>query len=1061
MPAKKIFAFDIGTGSLGECVRTGETINHLQSLIMPSELAEIKTAASRRRMMRTRQAHLARENWWRETARKAGLEVLGSAQPIHPGKHSRTAGNTPADKRLLTEFSPQGDDTIYTSCLLRIALIQGRKLASWQVYKAIRSAMQHRGYDQKLPWAERDNKQGEIKRAVSKYEEVLKTLTGGKEEFNYPCYYEAAKLGLWSPANPEELKLRLDGKPDAARNKNEKEMAIAPRNLVAKELLELIKQAAKQYPKLAGRENELVYGPAGIPYASFRGSKEFSKYRGHEWEWQGLLGQKVPRFDNRIINKCSLVPRLNVCKSPDPLNQRVTFLMKLKNMRYFDSMGEQRSLTPEEMKTLLSDFSKKLAITEAGWRNWLKKHFSDAKPDPAQIEVEAPKEGGRSRFCRPVLKILEEILLSGKSPHKLHAEKVTSCSNNDPQKGLVKEDYAFLLAMPEEWERFHIPDARESEAGLSPHKREEKINELINGVSNAVVRHRLGLFHKRLKALSAKHGTPDQLVIELVRTDFMGEEEKADFTRWQKQNKREKLQAREEARDAGFSAASSTVKVRLLKEQGFMDLYSGKKDGPAGKDSITVDGYTFQPLKLSKLDEYQIDHIVPRSIGGPDDMRNKVVTSAANNKSKDNKTPYQWMSGDKDLWKAYTSLITQKSSKGRNQPGLSKKKAALLTSPDAKILIDNYKNLAGTAYTAKLASKITALFFSWPEGTEDSTRKVRVYGGGETHALRAKLHLDAILHPEMEEKKLRELAFTGDLDAKNRDNPRHHALDALTLSILPENDIPKWFHADFCKEHLEKVCPLPIALKKPILAETMYALRKIVRDGKEYFVAVTRFGTGTSAQDYIKLADAKKYADAIFDPIIRQKLMDKLSTSPEEAEWEKFVTEYFQRERIRKIALVNSAEMPAEKVNLTTGTAGEYKAMGKALPAADKLHKTQWFKDKQEHQGQIVYRNGKGAWKVEPVYLYQSLTKTLKLACNQYGKENVRFFRSGQLVQIKNTCNRDSRTNPVPAGHYYLRTIKTSGQAKIEMIDGAKCILVNIGELLSHGELRIVKLSEN
>lgn len=1053
MPTKKIFAFDIGTGSLGECVRTGEKINHLQSLIMPSELAEIKTAAGRRRMLRTRQAHLARENWWRETAKKAGLEVLGSAQPIHPGKHSVTAGNAPADKRLLTEFSPQGDETIYTSCLLRIALLQGRKLESWQVYKAIRSAMQHRGYDQKLPWAERDNKQGEITRAVSKYEEVLKTLTGGKEEFNYPCYYEATKLGLWSPTRPDELKLRLDCKPDAARNKNEKEMVIAPRKLVANELLALLKQAAKQYPKLAGRENELVYGPAGIPYASINNPKKFSKYRGHAWEWQGLLGQKVPRFDNRIINKCSLVPRLNVCKSDDPLNMRVTFLMKLKNMRYFDAMGEQRALKPEEMKNLLTDFSKKLTITGAGWRTWLKKYFGNAMPDPSQTEVEAPKEDGRARFCRPVLKVLEEALLSGQSPHKIHAEKVIACTNTDPQKGLVKEDYNFLLSMPKEWEKFHIPDARESEAGMSPQEREKKIHELINGVSNAVVRHRLGLFHKRLKALSDKHGKPDHVVIELVRADFLSEKKKEDFEKWQKNNRKEKLQAREDARAAGSTAASAIVKVRLLKEQGFIDFYSGRKDGPDGKNSTAMNGYTFQTLELNKLDEYQIDHIVPRSIGGPDDMRNKIVTTAANNKSKDNKTPYQWMSDDKDLWKAYTTLITQKSSKGRNQPGLSKKKAALLTSPDAKKLIDNYKDLAGTAYTAKLASKMTALFFGWPEGTEGSTRKVRVYGGGETHALRAKLHLDAILHPEMEEKELKELAFTGDLDKKNRKNPRHHALDALTLSILPENDIPKWFHADFCKEQVEKVCPLPIALEKPVLAETMYALRKIVRDGKEYFVAVTRFGTGTSAQDYLKLSDANKYADSIFDPVIRKTLLDKLSTEPEQAEWGKFVTEYFRAEKIKKIALVNSAEIPADKVDLSAGSAGEYRAMGKSRPSADRLHKTQWFKDKKEHQGQIVYRNEKGVWKVEPVYLYQSLTKTLKLACKEYGKENVRFFRSGQLVQIKNACNKDSETNPVPAGYYYLRTIMSSGQTKIEAINGSERKLANIGELILHGGL--------
>lgn len=1058
MGTTKIFAFDIGTGSLGECVRTGKEINHLQSLTMPSELAEIKTAAGRRRMLRTRQAHLARENWWRETAKKAGLEVLGSAQPIHPGKHSVTAGNTPADKRLLTEFSPQGDETIYTSCLLRIALLQGRKLESWQVYKAIRSAMQHRGYDRHIAWAERDNKRGEIAKAVSKYETVLKELTQGKEEFLYPCYYEAARMGLWSPTAPEHLKSRLDGNPDPARNKGDANTLIAPRELVEKELRDLLKQAAKQYPKLQGREETLIYGPAGIAYASYKKPGEFGQYRGHDWEWQGLLSQKVPRFDNRIINKCALVPRLNVCKSADPLNMRVTFMMKLKNMRYFDAMGEQKILTPEQIKELLSEFAGKLEITEAGWRKWLKKNFGNAMADPAQPEVEAPKAGGRSRFCRPVLKLLESTILSGKSPHKVYEESVAACSNTDPARGLTRDDYKFLLAMPAEWAKFHIPDAREEDAALSAQGRTNRIEALINEVSNAVVRHRLHLFHKRLQALSAKHGEPDQVVIELVREDFLGEEAKKDFNDWQKRNRKEKLNAREEARRAGAMSASAIVKVRLLKEQGFIDLYSGKKtsskDEPGGVNS---EGYIFTPLMTSKVEDYQIDHIVPRSIGGPDDMRNKVVTTATNNLAKANMTPYQWLSKDKDLWKAYTALVASKSNKGAKQPGLSKKKSALLTSANAKELIDNYKNLAGTAYTAKLASKITALFFGWPEGTEGSAKRVRVYGGGETHSLRARLHLDSILHQGLKQEELAELAFTGELDKKNRDNPRHHALDALTLSILPEQGIPEWFNAPFCKTHMEKVNPLPIALKKPVLAETMYALRKVKKDGKDCYIAITRFGTGTSVADYISLADAKKYAEAIFDPVIRQALLNKLDTEPQQQDWEKFIKEYFAARKLRKIALICSAPMTQEEVDLKTGIAGEYRAMGKIDPVQGKTHKTQWFKDKKEHQGQILYRSAKGRWKVEPVYLYQSLTKAIKAAQAAYGKENVRFFRSGQLVQVNNDCNKDSKTNAVEAGYYYLRTIKSSGQTKLETVDGSKTQGASIGELIETGDMVTVK----
>jgi hypothetical protein len=52
-----IWAFDLGKGSIGEAVRRGNEFKHGESLLIPAEFAETKTAAGRRRMWRTRQAH--------------------------------------------------------------------------------------------------------------------------------------------------------------------------------------------------------------------------------------------------------------------------------------------------------------------------------------------------------------------------------------------------------------------------------------------------------------------------------------------------------------------------------------------------------------------------------------------------------------------------------------------------------------------------------------------------------------------------------------------------------------------------------------------------------------------------------------------------------------------------------------------------------------------------------------------------------------------------------------------------------------------------------------------
>ena len=58
-----IWAFDLGKGSIGEAVwNVGKKqFDHVASLLIPAEFASTKDAASRRRMLRTRQAH---EHGW-------------------------------------------------------------------------------------------------------------------------------------------------------------------------------------------------------------------------------------------------------------------------------------------------------------------------------------------------------------------------------------------------------------------------------------------------------------------------------------------------------------------------------------------------------------------------------------------------------------------------------------------------------------------------------------------------------------------------------------------------------------------------------------------------------------------------------------------------------------------------------------------------------------------------------------------------------------------------------------------------------------------------------------
>jgi len=352
--SKTIFAFDLGTGSIGECVRKEKEVLHLNSLLLPQDFATLKEARERRHQIRTRIAHKKREQWWKQQAKEVGIEVLETGNFDKENKIY-----IKPDEKISREFAKDGDNTIYTSSLLRIALLQGVKLEGWQIFKAVWSAIQHRGYDAKLPWArkvkrnveesaeektsnekanlededvEKDEKENLA--ATEKYETELKEFFGDKKELYYPCYYEEFKMGIWNPENPDDLTKKINFNPLPARNKDGSETLIPPREIVEDEIKKLLESAALIYPKLKDEINFIMYGPGQKRYASFV-DKNYSQYRGKEWDWQGIVSQKIPRFDNRIISKCVLIPRLNVCKATDILNKEVVFLMKLKNMRYF------------------------------------------------------------------------------------------------------------------------------------------------------------------------------------------------------------------------------------------------------------------------------------------------------------------------------------------------------------------------------------------------------------------------------------------------------------------------------------------------------------------------------------------------------------------------------------------------------------------------------------------------------------------------------------------------------------------------------------------------------
>jgi CRISPR-associated endonuclease Csn1 len=851
-----IWAFDLGKGSIGEAVRRGTQFLHKASLLIPAGFAETKPAANRRRMMRTRQAHKAREQWLDQVWGNAGLEPLRTREVELVDfevrrkrkkvrdkirwKNKKVGGRwilaRKADYRLEREFAPKigektkdaapsdeaGANVCYTSCLLRIKLLRGEKLEPWQIYKALHSAIQKRGYE-RVPWAAReakrklrsedaDKEMASTQKRMEEFERMLVALSKGKPEFHYSCYFDAHEMGLWDGGT--QFKDRIDCRAKSTRNQ------IVPRHLVEKEIRDLMDAAAKHYPKLKGQAEYLLYGPAKKPYASYNTNPKKAPFlkEGAPTDWQGVLGQKIPRFDNRILNDCALIPRLHVCRNPDRdeykklpddklLPAQVTFLMKLKNMRVEEKTPErkQRGLTAAQIKDIFEEYNpkRKYNLTSTQWRNWCEQFdvlpITDAgeKGTGATEEankkekkeeknaVEAPTAGGRCRFSRPALRILKALILSGLKPSLMHKKLFERDSTLLTQLGVdvldsppIKEkkdtggnvfrnyvrqsrpwllgsDLSFLLAMrktgakEDSWEDLFIPNqrldqvvqeissaGRGGDAKAERQRRNVAIQELIGSQNDPIVRHRLNAFWDRLKHLEdlrdeneQPFGEPDQIVLEFVREDFMGQKAKTKLKQFQD----ERAAARKKAREYGG------LKYELYEAQGGLCLY-GKQVIQNGKCVYLENGLP-QP-NTPGWDALVIDHIVPREApyNGPDAMVNYVLTTPNANSAKRKRTPFDWFHQDRlDQWDCYKNFATSKIGT------LGGKKVQLLTRADAAELVSKYTSLAETAWISKLAQTLIRLHFGWPLEHQRGKERVTVVPGGLTGRIRRKYLLNTLL----------------------------------------------------------------------------------------------------------------------------------------------------------------------------------------------------------------------------------------------------------------------------------------------------------------------------
>lgn len=281
----------------------------------------------------------------------------------------------------------------------------------------------------------------------------------------------------------------------------------------------------------------------------------------------------------------------------------------------------------------------------------------------------------------------------------------------------------------------------------SPVNREE--SRYIASLRNPTVVRTRNELRKVVNNLIGMFGKPDKIRVETAREVGNSKRQREEKARDSRRRERRRKEARKNLEENGIAQPSHDAieKWMLWKECGHRCPYTG--------DCICFDA-------LFHKDEFQVEHIWPRSRSLDDSFRNKTLCRRDVNSEKTNKTPFEYLGHDADKWEALVNRL--EGMKAAKSGGMSPGKIKRFL---AKSIPDGFadRQLNDTGYAAREA--VAFLGRLWPDSGPEAPVKVQAVSGRVTGHLRRLWGLNNIL---------------ADTGKKSRADHRHHAIDALTVA---------------------------------------------------------------------------------------------------------------------------------------------------------------------------------------------------------------------------------------------------------------------------------------
>ena len=279
----------------------------------------------------------------------------------------------------------------------------------------------------------------------------------------------------------------------------------------------------------------------------------------------------------------------------------------------------------------------------------------------------------------------------------------------------------------------------------------KEITDIINEITNPVVKRSISQAVKVLNAIILRYGSPQAVNIELAReaSKNFQERKKLESNMLQRQQENERYKKAITELLHREPKGQDIVKYRLWHEQGGRCMYSGK---------VIPFEHLFEP-------GYEVDHILPYSMTFDDSYHNKVLVCAQENQRKGNRIPYEYLGQNPERWAEYENRVKSQVRDNRKQKKLLKMQ---FTEEERKQFKE--RNLTDTKY-------ITRVMYNM----------IRDY-----------LKLAPYQHPE---KKKQVWAVNGvitdylkkrwGMPKKDRSIDTHHAMDAVVIACCTDGMIQK------------------------------------------------------------------------------------------------------------------------------------------------------------------------------------------------------------------------------------------------------------------------------